>query len=377
MRQASVGMAIGLGLLLAAACAAQNTGAAAGNNESGKLGINIMPLNAIPWKRLPKEQAKQFKDELAKAGLTEKSAGWMIASILPKSPAEKAGLRVGDIIIGVGKKVYKDDMEGLQAAWGKMKPGKATKITVVRGGNEEVVTVTPVSVEEITKLNAQAGAAAKAAAGPGPVTIQTGFEDVEPGALPEGWKARRTGAGTTAPWKVVDLDDGSGGAKNKKVLTLEPAGNEAETMSLLMFEQGKYGPTVVSVRMKFVGGSNAKGGGVAWRAKNSKNYFGVVFDAMANEARMFKVVDGAVSVLQANKFDKKDIDLSKADEWFRVDCEHTNARLIIRLNGKNKVIDLRDATYKDGKIGLLVPGDAETQFDELLVDQLQSPNSGT
>ena len=69
-------------------------------------------------------------------------AGLRLAGTRPGSPADKGGLKAGDILIGFGatavKSIY-DYMYALQAA----KAGKTLKVTILRDGEELVLEVTP------------------------------------------------------------------------------------------------------------------------------------------------------------------------------------------------------------------------------------------
>ena len=67
--------------------------------------------------------------------------GVIVAQVVPGSPADKAGLKVGDIIVEYnGEKVR--DARDLQFKVMKTKPGTKVKLKVIRQGKEKVITVT-------------------------------------------------------------------------------------------------------------------------------------------------------------------------------------------------------------------------------------------
>ncbi|MBI2346059.1 MAG: Do family serine endopeptidase [Deltaproteobacteria bacterium] len=83
--------------------------------DRGWLGVVIQPLS----------------EELSKSFGLEDDAGALIGDVLPGSPAEKGGLRRGDVIVSVnGKKVTEaTEVPALVAA---IKPGDAAKLEVIR-----------------------------------------------------------------------------------------------------------------------------------------------------------------------------------------------------------------------------------------------------
>ena len=91
----------------------------------------------------------------------------MITSVGPRSPAEKAGLRPGDVVLSVaGQPLYthEDLLEAIRT-----RPGQSFTLTIERDGTPLTVTVTPEPVkerlptgEEVTVGKIQAGLAPKA-----------------------------------------------------------------------------------------------------------------------------------------------------------------------------------------------------------------------
>jgi serine protease Do len=64
--------------------------------------------------------------------------GILVAQIAPGSPAERAGLKVGDIIIAVdGEKVR--EVRDLQFKIMKTPPGTEVTLTIIRGGKEQTI----------------------------------------------------------------------------------------------------------------------------------------------------------------------------------------------------------------------------------------------
>ncbi|MCI0653754.1 MAG: DegQ family serine endoprotease [Methylococcaceae bacterium] len=96
-----------------------------GEVTRGYLGIVIQPLNA----------------ELAQSFGVDQNQGILIAQVSENSPAEKAGLRQGDIITSFrGKPV--SDVGGFRNQISLITPGSQEELTIRRDGDEKTVTVT-------------------------------------------------------------------------------------------------------------------------------------------------------------------------------------------------------------------------------------------
>lgn len=86
-------------------------------------------------------------DEIAESLGMRNARGALIAEISPDGPAEKAGLRVGDVILQFdGRKV--DEMQELPRMVAETKIGKAVEVEVLRDGDREEFTVTLGELQE-------------------------------------------------------------------------------------------------------------------------------------------------------------------------------------------------------------------------------------
>ena len=98
---------------------------ATGKVSRGWLGVSIQPLTP----------------ELAKSFGARDSKGVLVADVVPASPAAKAGVRAGDIVLQVdGKPV--EDPASLSRAIALTKPGHVTKLTILRDRTEQTLPVT-------------------------------------------------------------------------------------------------------------------------------------------------------------------------------------------------------------------------------------------
>ncbi len=85
--------------------------------------------------------------ELAKAFGLKKPVGALVSSVVPGSPADKAGIKRGDVILEFdGKKI--DRMHDLPIIVASTPPGKVVKVKVLRDGKIKVLTVKVGTLEE-------------------------------------------------------------------------------------------------------------------------------------------------------------------------------------------------------------------------------------
>ena len=84
---------------------------------------------------------QDMTQELAESFNLDSPMGSLIASVLKEGPADKAGIRPGDILIAVEGKPVKNsaDMLNLVAA---IPPGKSVTVTVIRSKQEKSIQVT-------------------------------------------------------------------------------------------------------------------------------------------------------------------------------------------------------------------------------------------
>jgi len=107
-----------------------------GKVERGWLGVSIQDLTP----ELAKEQ-----------GIAESTKGASIGEVFSGGPADKAGIKKDDIVIGFGKKAIKD--AGTLRNEVAISPiGQEVNVKVLRGGKEQEIVVTVGNQEDATKL---------------------------------------------------------------------------------------------------------------------------------------------------------------------------------------------------------------------------------
>ncbi len=95
-----------------------------GKVSRGFLGVGLQPLT----------------DDLVKEFKLKGDSGALITEVVPKSPADKAGVQSGDVITAVNKKEVKSPRE-LQLLIGSLAPNSKVELTVLRDGQEKSIPV--------------------------------------------------------------------------------------------------------------------------------------------------------------------------------------------------------------------------------------------
>ncbi|NYE94992.1 putative serine protease PepD [Psychromicrobium silvestre] len=98
-----------------------------GKASHGQLGVSVQPQAA--GSSSSSQQSSSF------------SVGAAVAQVTDGSPAQKAGLKVGDVITNLGSRVI-DDGSSLTAAVREQAAGATVKVTFLRGGKSQSVDVT-------------------------------------------------------------------------------------------------------------------------------------------------------------------------------------------------------------------------------------------
>jgi putative serine protease PepD len=116
-----------------------------GDNSNGNVGIGF----AVPIDIAARSAAAIVKGEEIQIGYlgvsmgdaTGNQSGAVVQEVTPDSPAARAGLQAGDVVVSIDGKAVQDRSELVAAIRGH-KPGDKVTLVVNRGGNETTVTAT-------------------------------------------------------------------------------------------------------------------------------------------------------------------------------------------------------------------------------------------
>jgi serine protease Do len=101
-----------------------------GKVARGQLGVRIQDVTPAMAKRLELGEAR----------------GALVGEVSPKSPAAKAGVQSGDVVVEFDGKPVRDSRQ-LRLAVGRAKPGATVPLKVVRDGDSKIVRVTVKELE--------------------------------------------------------------------------------------------------------------------------------------------------------------------------------------------------------------------------------------
>jgi hypothetical protein len=179
------------------------------------------------------------------------------------------------------------------------------------------------------------------------------------GKLPAGWKAAQTGEGQGSVWTVVA--DDTAPSKSKKALA-QTAKGPTRLFNICILEDSKFLSGDLSVKLKSVAGEVDQGGGLVWRYQDANNYYIARYNPLEANFRVYKVAEGKRTQLAT----QENLELA-AGKWDELAIRQDGDRIQCFLNGK-PYLDVRDNTFtKPGKVGLWTKADAQTRFDELLI----------
>jgi len=185
------------------------------------------------------------------------------------------------------------------------------------------------------------------------------FDKEKVGALPEGWSAYVTGRGPNSKWEVQKMEDAPS-APNVLVQVSQP--RVSYHFNVAVDENSNYSNVELSVWLKAIKGKIDQGGGLVWRFKDANNYYIARANPLENNFRVYKVVNGRRIQLQSARIPLR------AGKWYIMKIENEGNRIVCFLDGK-KYLEVRDDTFKSGKIGLWTKADAVTAFDNLRVKE--------
>lgn len=172
-------------------------------------------------------------------------------------------------------------------------------------------------------------------------------------------KAGAIAAGFTnevGEWKI--LADGS--APTKPNVLAQLAKNERPVFNVALANETSYTNVDITVKFKAIAGVIDQGGGVVWRACDSKNYYIARYNPLENNFRVYKVEGGRRAQLGTS-------DIKGSEGWHTLRVTMTGDHIECSYDGK-KYLDVNDSTFKEaGQIGLWTKADAQTHFDDLTV----------
>jgi hypothetical protein len=180
------------------------------------------------------------------------------------------------------------------------------------------------------------------------------------GAAPPNFEFRHTGRGSPGRWTVVSDESAAAGRAIEQVST----DATDYRFPLAIYGQGEAKNLQVTVRFKAISGQIDRAGGLALRLMNADNYYVVRANALENNVRFYRIVNGNREQLQG-----ADEPVS-ANEWHLLELRAEGDRFTIQFNGRVLFTAVDRTIAKAGKVALWTKADSITRFDRPVIQVL-------
>ena len=182
------------------------------------------------------------------------------------------------------------------------------------------------------------------------------FDSDATGKLPAKFHSALTGGGGPVEW-VVQADPTAPSQPN--VVAQTSTDRTDYRFPLLIADEGSFGDLHLSVKFKAISGTVDQAAGLVFRLKDANNYYIVRANALENNYRLYRVVNGRRREFAGANFKVT------SGEWHELRVEAVGNKITCYYDGAKK-FEATDDTFKDaGKIGLWTKADSVTYFDDL------------
>jgi hypothetical protein len=187
------------------------------------------------------------------------------------------------------------------------------------------------------------------------------FGDASQGRLPDDFEVRLTGGGPPPRWEVVT----DATATDGKALAQLSADKTDLRFPLAVHRSIAAADVEVSTRFKAISGKVDQAGGLAVRLKDQNNYYVTRANALEDNVRFYRVVNGRRQQLAS-----ANVKVAPG-EWHTLTLRAGGDRFTVSFDGK-QLLDHRDRTFAEpGKVALWTKADSVTRFDRLTIQPLQ------
>jgi len=215
------------------------------------------------------------------------------------------------------------------------------------------------SAVALALVGAAVGASAVQATATQPNRID--FETATIEAPPPGFTTGLAGKGKPVRWVV--LNDPSAPA-GPKVLAETSGDSTSDRFPLAILDGFEAINVEASVSFKPVGGQVDQAAGLVVRLQDSDNYYIARANALENNVRLYRVVDG-----RRQQFAGVDVPVPNG-RWQTLMLRVEDERFAVALDGR-ELFGATDRTFSEaGRVGLWTKADSLTHFDDLVVRQL-------
>jgi hypothetical protein len=183
------------------------------------------------------------------------------------------------------------------------------------------------------------------------------FEKDIIGQPPKGFTSYATGSGPAGKWVIQEMADAPSG---KRVVVQTDADTTDNRFPVLIADKEDYVDVDVSLKGKAISGKGDQGIGLVFRFRDPQSYYVVRGNALENNVRLYKMMNSRRKQLAG-----ADVKVTSG-QWHTLRAVARGNHIVCSFDGQ-KVIDIQDATYTTGKVGLWTKADSVTAFDDLTV----------
>lgn len=195
---------------------------------------------------------------------------------------------------------------------------------------------------------------------PSPDAARIDFDAFEAGKPPPGFSTEVTGGGGLASWIVrKDASASSGG----KVLVQTSTDKTDYRFPLCIYDRLLTHNAVMSVRFRTISGSVDQAAGLVARFRDKDNYYVVRANALEDNVRFYKVVDGRRTQLAGS-----DVKVTP-QTWHTLKLSLKMHTFEVWLDGTRLFGGDDMALQEAGEVGLWTKADSVTAFDDFIIEE--------
>ena len=183
------------------------------------------------------------------------------------------------------------------------------------------------------------------------------------GSPPAGFSFARTGRGRDGEWTVTADPTAQAGRAIEQTST----DRTDYRFPLAIHESFSAANVAIEVRFKAVAGKTDQAGGIAVRLRDPDNYYVVRANALEDNVRFYRVVDG-----RREQLDGANLRVVPK-VWHTIGLRAEGARFTVSFDGKT-LFSTVDTTFAEaGGVALWTKSDSVTRFDQIRITTLPGP----
>ena len=186
------------------------------------------------------------------------------------------------------------------------------------------------------------------------------IDRMTPGSPPAGFSFAQTGRGREGEWTVTSDKTAVTGQAIEQTST-----DRTDYRFPLAIHDGLSAANVdVEIRFKAVAGKTDQAGGVAVRLHDADNYYVARANALEDNVRFYRVVNG-----RREQLDGANLKVTP-NEWHTLALRADGQRFTVSFDGK-KLFSTIDKTFEEaGGVALWTKSDSVTRFDQIKITVL-------